>query len=220
VLWGLINCLPTAVFAGVAWSFSENDLLQSEDTTAIAVWLMVTIGVFAIIFAINSSIHSFLVLKYAKEDKLATSVGFYYMSNAVGRLVGTLGSGVIYTYTGDDLGPYAGTDALRGMAACFIAGTVCAFIAALITFRIRDDKAGLRCGPWVCVGTREDAQEPAAAPEAPAPAAAPDTASEATDANGGSAQAHECAARAGAPLSELSGAAQLEVSEVVVVRTS
>ena len=50
------------------------------------------------IFAVNSSIHSFLVVKYDKADKVAVSVWFYYMSKALGRLMGMLGSGFLYTY--------------------------------------------------------------------------------------------------------------------------
>ena len=87
---------------------------------------------------------------------MATSVGFYYMSNAAGRLLGTLASGVIYSYAGDDRGALAGSDALRGLAACFVAGTASSLVAALITVRIRDDAAGLRCGPCVCVGAQEE----------------------------------------------------------------
>ena len=51
---------------------------------------------FGIMFAINSSIHSFLVLDYADGKKAAVNVGFYYMANAVGRLLGTILSGVLY----------------------------------------------------------------------------------------------------------------------------
>ena len=60
--------------------------------------LTITIGlyVFGAIFAINSSVHSFLVLDYADGDKAAVNVGFYYMANAAGRLVGTLLSGTLY----------------------------------------------------------------------------------------------------------------------------
>lgn len=93
------------------------------------------------------------------------------MSNAVGRLLGTLGSGVLYTYAGAQRGPYAGSDARRGLGVCFIAGTVASLLAALITIRIRDEAAGLRCGPCVCVRATEQ-MEPApgqkkAEPEAP-----------------------------------------------------
>ena len=52
--------------------------------------------VFAIIFAMNSALHSYLVVAYAEEDTVALSVGFYYMSNAAGRLLGTILSGWVY----------------------------------------------------------------------------------------------------------------------------
>lgn len=99
----------------------------------------------------NSSIHSFLVVNYAKSDKVAVSVGFYYMSNAAGRLMGTIGSGVLYTYVGEYLGPLAGNDAVAGMAACFLAGTICSFVAAVVTQRIDDNAAGLKCGSCLTI---------------------------------------------------------------------
>ena len=77
-------------------------------------WLVVVIVTFAIIFAINSSIHSFLVVNYASKDKVAVSVGFYYMSNALGRLCGSIGSGVLYTYVGDNFVDAMGHDAIAG----------------------------------------------------------------------------------------------------------
>ncbi len=52
--------------------------------------------VFGILFAINSSLHSYLIVSYAKEDGASLDVGFYYMANALGRLIGTLLSGWIY----------------------------------------------------------------------------------------------------------------------------
>ncbi len=51
---------------------------------------------FGIVFAINSAIHSYLILAYSSHDKVAMNVGFYYMSNAGGRLVGTVLSGWLY----------------------------------------------------------------------------------------------------------------------------
>jgi predicted MFS family arabinose efflux permease len=48
---------------------------------------------FGLLFAINSAIHSYLILAYADRDKVALNVGFYYMANAGGRLIGTLLSG-------------------------------------------------------------------------------------------------------------------------------
>ena len=51
-----------------------------EPPEAFSVWLMASVVMFALIFAVNSSIHSFLVVHFAKDDKVAQSVGFYYMS--------------------------------------------------------------------------------------------------------------------------------------------
>ena len=57
--------------------------------------------VFGLIFAINSSIHSFLILAYSEdEDTVAINVGFYYAANALGRLFGTLLSGLTYLIGG------------------------------------------------------------------------------------------------------------------------
>lgn len=51
---------------------------------------------FGVLFAVNSSLHSYLIVSYAKEDGVSLDVGFYYMSNALGRLVGTLLSGWVF----------------------------------------------------------------------------------------------------------------------------
>jgi predicted MFS family arabinose efflux permease len=55
---------------------------------------------FGIVFALNSSVHSYLVLAYSEADRVSLSVGFYYMANACGRLLGTLLSGVLYQKAG------------------------------------------------------------------------------------------------------------------------
>ena len=62
--------------------------------------LTVGLGVFAVVFAINSAIHSYLVLAYTDEDSVALNVGFYYMANAGGRLLGTLLSGLVFQLAG------------------------------------------------------------------------------------------------------------------------
>lgn len=56
--------------------------------------------IFGAIFAVNSSLHSYLIVSYAKEDGVSLDVGFYYMANAMGRLIGTLLSGWIYQTQG------------------------------------------------------------------------------------------------------------------------
>lgn len=51
---------------------------------------------FGVLFAVNSSLHSYLIVSYAQTDGVSLDVGFYYMSNALGRLIGTLLSGWVY----------------------------------------------------------------------------------------------------------------------------
>ena len=56
--------------------------------------------VFGFVFAINSSLHSYLILAFSNDDRVTMDVGFYYMSNAAGRLLGTLLSGLSYQVGG------------------------------------------------------------------------------------------------------------------------
>jgi predicted MFS family arabinose efflux permease len=58
------------------------------------------LALFGVVFAINSSVHSYLILAYSDGDEVALDVGFYYMANAAGRLVGTLLSGLTYQVAG------------------------------------------------------------------------------------------------------------------------
>ena len=69
-----------------------------------ALWLslVVVAGLlaFGYVFAINSSVHSYLILAFSKDDRVSQDVGFYYMANAAGRLLGTLLSGISYQVGG------------------------------------------------------------------------------------------------------------------------
>ncbi|MFP5363178.1 MAG: organoarsenical effux MFS transporter ArsJ [Thermoleophilia bacterium] len=56
--------------------------------------------VFGVVFAMNSAVHSYLILAYADGDRVAMNVGFYYMANAGGRLGGTVLSGLLYQWQG------------------------------------------------------------------------------------------------------------------------
>ena len=62
--------------------------------------VVVGLAVFALPFAVNSSLHSYLILAYAGSEKAAEDVGFYYAANACGRLAGTLLSGLFYQWGG------------------------------------------------------------------------------------------------------------------------
>ncbi|PVH27429.1 organoarsenical effux MFS transporter ArsJ [Pararhodobacter oceanensis] len=63
-------------------------------------WLTVTLVAgllaFGAVFAVNSSLHSYLILAFTKAERVTMDVGFYYMANAAGRLLGTLLSGLTY----------------------------------------------------------------------------------------------------------------------------
>ncbi len=99
--------------AGIAVALTEG----FDPATAIVVGL----GLFGAVFAINSSVHSFLILLYSDRDTVALNVGFYYMANAAGRLTGTVLSGGIYQIYGLE-GCLWTSVALVGAAALFSIG--------------------------------------------------------------------------------------------------
>ncbi|MGA9275798.1 organoarsenical effux MFS transporter ArsJ [Ilumatobacter sp.] len=72
------------------------DPSQTVTTVAIIGGLIV----FGVVFALNSSLHSYLILAYSSDDQVSTDVGFYYSANAAGRFVGTLLSGLLYLWGG------------------------------------------------------------------------------------------------------------------------
>ncbi len=90
-------------------------------------WLTVTLIagllLFGFVFAVNSSVHSYLILAFGQADRITRDVGFYYMSNAAGRLLGTLLSGVSYQ--------------LGGVALCLAVAGAMAALAWLATLRLR-----------------------------------------------------------------------------------
>jgi hypothetical protein len=65
-------------------------------------WITVVGGLalFGLVFALNSAVHSYLILAYSAREQAALNVGFYYMANAMGRLIGTLLSGVMFQWGG------------------------------------------------------------------------------------------------------------------------
>ena len=62
--------------------------------------LLAGLMLFGMLFAINSSLHSYLIVSYADKDSVSLDVGFYYMANAAGRLMGTVLSGWVYQLAG------------------------------------------------------------------------------------------------------------------------
>ena len=89
LIWAIILALVTA---GLALAISIGLAVTSA--------LMIGLILFGIVFAINSSVHSYLIVSYAKDDGVSLDVGFYYMANALGRLIGTLLSGYLYQLGG------------------------------------------------------------------------------------------------------------------------
>ena len=89
-LWSALLALVPIVLAGLVLAKVPN--LE---------WVVVAgLAVFGFAFAVNSSVHSYLVLAYAGSEKAAEDVGFYYAANALGRFFGTLLSGLLYQWGG------------------------------------------------------------------------------------------------------------------------
>jgi hypothetical protein len=90
-------------------------------TSGIAPALAVVGGLlaFGAVFALNSAVHSYLILAYTDSDKVAMNVGFYYMANATGRLAGTVLSGLLYQL-GLQAGPSGGLAACLWASAAFV----------------------------------------------------------------------------------------------------
>ncbi|MFT7599474.1 MAG: putative MFS family arabinose efflux permease [Acidimicrobiales bacterium] len=86
--------LLAAVTAALALVLSF-DLASSTEAV-----IIIGLALFGIVFAVNSAVHSYLILAYAERDSVATDVGFYYSANALGRLIGTLLSGAVYLLGG------------------------------------------------------------------------------------------------------------------------
>lgn len=75
-------------------------VLSSFSPERPALLITVGLGVFGFVFAVISSLHSYLILAYAGSEKAAEDVGFYYAANAGGRLIGIVLSGVLAQASG------------------------------------------------------------------------------------------------------------------------
>jgi predicted MFS family arabinose efflux permease len=79
-----IAALPALIALGLQWEWQPHAVLLGG------------LLLFGAVFAVNSSLHSFLIVRMARSDGVSLDVGFYYMANAMGRLIGTLLSGWLY----------------------------------------------------------------------------------------------------------------------------
>jgi hypothetical protein len=109
--WGLaLTGIPTLVVVAMVTDFN------------ITATIIVGLLAFGVVFAINSAVHSYLIVSYAGVDGVSLDVGFYYMSNAMGRLLGTLLSGGIYQ--------------LYGLEACLLMSTLMVGAATIVSVRL------------------------------------------------------------------------------------
>ncbi|MEQ8348490.1 MAG: organoarsenical effux MFS transporter ArsJ [Sneathiellaceae bacterium] len=90
---------------------------------ALTAVLVAGLLLFGIVFAVNSALHSYLILSFARAERVTMDVGFYYMSNAAGRLFGTLLSGLSYQ--------------LWGLAGCLAASAAFLACSAVLALRLR-----------------------------------------------------------------------------------
>jgi predicted MFS family arabinose efflux permease len=83
--------------------------------------------IFGVLFAVNSSLHSYLIVSYAAEDGVSLDVGFYYMANALGRLSGTILSGWVFQ--------------VAGLSACLFISAAMVAAAAIVSIALPRHKA-------------------------------------------------------------------------------
>jgi predicted MFS family arabinose efflux permease len=112
-LWaGILVAIPVALAV----------LLQSGALPRPDIVLVIGLALFGLPFAVNSSLHSYLILAYAGSEKAAEDVGFYYAANATGRLMGILLSGTLYQ--------------VGGMTACLLGSATMLAICWAVTFSL------------------------------------------------------------------------------------
>lgn len=143
ILYGAVQAAAPRILK--AQSRTEGDLIHAARHWAVALlivpatlsiatliseapslWLTLTLVagllIFGAIFAVNSSLHSYLILAFTRSERVTMDVGFYYMANAGGRLLGTLLSGLSYQ--------------LGGLAAMMITATIMVGLSALMAGRL------------------------------------------------------------------------------------
>ncbi|OMH27981.1 organoarsenical effux MFS transporter ArsJ [Motiliproteus sp. MSK22-1] len=102
--WALVLALIPALIAItlITIMMSEPWLSQQGESFGLSIDIVIIVGllIFGLLFAVNSSLHSFLIVSYAKEDGVSLDIGFYYMANAMGRLIGTVLSGWLFQSQG------------------------------------------------------------------------------------------------------------------------
>lgn len=113
--WAWALAMIPAVLAGAT-------LIANGPQTWLTLTIIGGLLMFGALFAVNSSLHSFLILSFTEAERVTMDVGFYYMANAAGRLIGTLASGLSYQIGGLPLmlGIASGMVALSAVAVSFL----------------------------------------------------------------------------------------------------
>ena len=114
-VWVLALALVPALLAGL--------LVLAGVSTFTTIALVLGLMVFGAIFAINSALHSYLILAFTSGERVTMDVGFYYMANAMGRLMGTVLSGLSYQ--------------LGGVAACLATAAIMLLLSGAASTRLR-----------------------------------------------------------------------------------
>jgi len=115
-LWGLLLAGITLLLVAA--------LYYLQDTGTVLVTGLI---VFGVVFAVNSSLHSYLILALSSQDEVSMDVGFYYMANALGRLLGTVLSGYLFQ--------------AYGLLLCLAAASFLALLAALFIRKVKPHQA-------------------------------------------------------------------------------
>ena len=115
---GKITCELSAVLGVLILAMAAGVYFQLD----MKILIIGGLYLFGLFFALNSSVHSFLIIDYADGDKAAINVGFYYMANAAGRLLGTLCSGLFYQF--------------GGLMACLVGSGVFLVICTLVSLKL------------------------------------------------------------------------------------
>ena len=114
--WGLILFLILMILAITSFFLQENSLWLTRV-------LVAGLTIFGAVFAVNSSLHSYLILAFTQSERVTMDVGFYYTANAAGRLLGTLLSG--WTYQ------------IGGLVGCLTTATLMVGVSVLAAIRLK-----------------------------------------------------------------------------------
>jgi MFS family permease len=107
-----LTAIPAAIAIALAAGLDPNRVI------------VIGLAIFGVVFAFNSAVHSYLVLAFTDDDKVALNVGFYYMANSGGRLIGTVLSGLIFQ--------------LLGLTGCLWTSMLFVLAAGLISLKLPD----------------------------------------------------------------------------------